>query len=548
MSRKLSRRDFLKTAAMGAVGVAAMGAMGVSAAEATPVTEGGLHSWEVVPDPIPESEITASYETEVLIVGGGYAGAATAASCCEQGLKVLMVEKSDKLHGNGIGGTGALGSRALDEYPDYSIDKPLNMARWVKTCGGRCRESLVAKYFRESERCMNWLLDLAEADGARCLITANASNSVVHREEHAYHWILGGGANSEYGMARGVPYLLLQHAQSFGEDNMIVHWNTAAKQLLQDEGGRVIGAVCETEDGYVKYLASKAVVLATGDISFNDEMMEYFAPIGNKTLAKLNGCQGDVGDGHLMGAWVGGAFQDAPWPTMMHPQAAAGFHGPFLFVNPEGKRFMNEATWVQGKCVGVIENGGAPYAWSVFDKNWPEYLLQSLPYGGGMFWDQFRMFGSSDQDAVDAFVKSINGGVENGSAYYKCADTLEELAEVIGVPQEQFLATIARYNEVVKGGEDLDFYKETPFLTPVEEGPFYACMVGAGLLVVVGGLHISDDFEVMTKDDEIIAGLYAVGNASGDLYAYDYPINIQGNSHGRCLCWGKLLGEHLATV
>ena len=64
-----------------------------------------------------------------------------------------------------------------------------------------------------------------------------------------------------------------------------------------------------------------------------------------------------------MAAWAGGAFQEGPWPTMMHPQAAATFHGPFLFVNPDGKRFMNEATWVQGKCLGVMYNGGADHAW-----------------------------------------------------------------------------------------------------------------------------------------------------------------------------------------
>ena len=32
------------------------------------------------------------------------------------------------------------------------------------------------------------------------------------------------------------------------------------------------------------------------------------------------------------------------------------------------------------------------------------------------------------------------------------------------------------------------------------------------------------------------------------MYAYDYPINVQGNSHGRCLVEGKCLGEQLAGV
>ncbi|MEG0303299.1 FAD-binding protein [Gordonibacter sp.] len=70
----------------------------------------------------------------------------------------------------------------------------------------------------------------------------------------------------------------------------------------------------------------------------------------------------------------------------------------------------------------------------------------------------------------------------------------------------------------------------------------------AGLLAVVGDIHVSDHFEVIDAEDRPVEGLYAIGNCSGDLYAYDYPINVQGNSHGRCLVGGKCLGEQLAGV
>lgn len=523
-------------------------AKGLATEKAAPAAA-GTHSWEVAPEPIPDSEITQTVETEVLVIGGGYSGVCTVASCAEQGLKVILVEKDDVLNGHGVGGTGAIDSRALAPYHEegYYIDKPLNMARWMKTCGGRCRESLVAKYFRESERCMNWLLDIAEANGTNCLITANASNSPVHKEEHSYHMLAGGPIFEEYGMALGTPYLLKKYAEEKGGENVQFIFNSPAEQLVKD-GDRIVGAVCKTEAGYVKYLASKGVVFATGDITRNDEMLEYFAPIGTKVMTRLCGDMGNTGDGINMACWVGAGLQDGPWPTMMHPQAAAGFHGPFLFVSPEGKRFMNEATWVQGKCVGIMEQAKSTYAWSIFDKNWPTDLLNSLPYGGGMFWDSFRMYGSSEQDAVDYFTGVVDGAIENGDPNYQKCDTLEELADAIGVPKEEFLATVERYNQMCEAGEDTDFYKETPFLTPIKEGPFYATKVGTGLLAVVGGIHISDNFEVLTKDDQVIPGLYAVGNVSGDMYAYDYPINIQGNSHGRCLCEGKLLGEYLANV
>jgi len=545
--RNISRRELLTGAALGAASVAALGMTGCAPQAST--SEGcsnseaaGSHSWEVKPAAI--TDVQETLDTEVLIIGGGYSGTCCAASAAENGLKVTLVEKDSVLNGHGVGGTGALASRALDQYPDYHIDKPINAERWIKTCGGRCRESLVAVYFRESERCMNWLLDISDADGAKCMITANASNQEVHKEEHSYHMITGGTIGGQHQMNDSAEYRFEAWAEKKGAEFV---FERPAVQLVQDASGKVTGAICQKKDGsYVQYNASKGVVLATGDISYNDEMMDYFAPVGNKVMTRLCGDTGNVGDGINMASWVGAALQDAPWPTMMHPQAGAFFHGPFMFVDDKGKRFMNEATWVQGKCVGVMYNAKQDHAWSVFDANWQTDLLNGLPYGGGMFWDSFRMFGSDYQDAVDYFAGVVEKGVTDTPQNYVKADTLDELAKKMGVDADGLKKSVERYNTMCAAGEDTDFNKEKIFLTPVKQGPFYGCKVGAGLLAVVGGIHISDDFEVLTADDEVIPGLYAIGNCSGDMYAYDYPINIQGNSHGRCLVEGKLLGEHLA--
>ncbi|MBQ9663316.1 MAG: FAD-dependent oxidoreductase [Oscillospiraceae bacterium] len=508
------------------------------------VATAGQHSWEVKPEPIPESEIVETVDTEILVIGGGYAGCATAARAAELGAKVILVEKSDTLHGNGVGGTGAVASKALDAF-DLKLDKVDSQKRWVKTCGGRCRESLVAKFHNTSEEAMNWMIDIAEASGAQALISENHSNDPVHKEDRTYHMFVGGSVIEEYGFAVFAPHLFRLHAEENGAQFV---YNSPAEQLVQDESGAVTGAICKTDAGYVKYNASKGVVLATGDISFNEEMMEYFAPIGNKVLAKLNGALGDTGDGINMACWAGAAVQDGPWPTMMHPQAASYWHGPFLFVTPEGKRYMNEATWVQGKCIGLVTQAKSPYSFSIFDSKYPEYVLQSLPSGGGMFWDNFRFIGSTFEDSVETTVSTIESGVENDPKNYFKADTLEELAEKIGVPTDALLATVEHYNELCDKGEDTDFYKDQVFLTPIKEGPFYATRVGAGLLAVVGGLHIDDNNQVCTANDEAIPGLFAVGNVSGDMYAVDYPINFMGNSHGRCLVGGYSVGTYLANL
>lgn len=173
----ITRRTLLKSAALGSAAVAALGATAALADEAPAAEDdalAGKHTWEVKPDPIPADQIVETIDTEVLVIGGGYSGTCCACNAAQNGAKVILVEKDDKLYGNGVGGTGAVGSRALDEA-GVVIDKPLEMERWVATCGNRCRESLVGKWFRESERCMNWLLDVAESDGASCMVTVAAA-------------------------------------------------------------------------------------------------------------------------------------------------------------------------------------------------------------------------------------------------------------------------------------------------------------------------------------------------------------------------------------
>ena len=80
------------------------------------------------------------------------------------------------------------------------------------------------------------------------------------------------------------------------------------------------------------------------------------------------------------------------------------------------------------------------------------------------------------------------------------------------------------------------------------KAPFYAAKVGIALLAVVGGLSVNTDLQVLNDKKQPIAGLYATGNTSGDLYAIDYPINMAGNSNGRCVIWGYMLGKTLAGV
>ena len=66
----------------------------------------------------------------------------------------------------------------------------------------------------------------------------------------------------------------------------------------------------------------------------------------------------------------------------------------------------------------------------------------------------------------------------------------------------------------------MDFHKRKEILTTIEKPPFYALKFGPALLVLPGGIEISEDFEVLDDDKKPIPGLYAIGNCSpGDAMA-----------------------------
>ncbi len=568
MENTLSRRNFLAGAAM--AGIAAAGVAAVAKADETaasaeadgtvtvssPVAGSNAWnapSWATKPEPIADDQIIETIETEVLILGAGNAGCSAACSAVENGCKVLVCEKTAQVNGRG-GVCGACNSRLNTEL-GCEIEPVAAQYRWNRTCGNRNNEALTTLWFKNSGPAMDWLLDKADQYGATYTIYAGyAGNAIIPEEPDAHSFGMGDfeiPAEAGYFVPTALVY---KSSLDQGAEYM---FEAPAVQLVQEESGRIAGAIVETVDGYKKILASKATILATGDIGGDEEMMDYYCEPRMKRLVRSDYSPVGVntGDGQKMGMWVGGVMQDGPLPTALHPQAYSMFHGPFMFVNKNGKRFFNEANWVQAKSLQMLDQPEAR-AWSIFDSNFGENTKDSLNYGGGMFWDTMSRSVTEEFDPQQ-IIDLVEGEAEAGASVtgedlgtvtaWKC-DTLEELADAIGVNKENFLAEVENYNAMCEAGEDTQFEKEACFLYPIVEPPFYATMTGPCMLAVVGGLKINTDLQVIDAEGNPIEGLYAIGNASGDLYSVDYPINMPGNSNGRCLTWGWLVGKTVAAL
>ena len=496
------------------------------------------YSWETPPKPIPESEIAETVKTEVLILGGGISGLAAGARCADMGLKVVCLDKNEKLRAL-AGQIAAVNSRVMAEK-GIVIDKKQLAADWLKMSGSRVQEDLLWLFLNRSAEGFHWMLDLA----GDCLEVGvyEAYKGLMFSEYPGTHHIFKKRDSTKYtNFGGGMLACEILQTEMLDKGGTLLR-GTQALYLEKNDAGRVTGCVAKCADGkYRRYEGSRAVVVATGDASEDPEMMEAFCPIGLRAPSKFPR-PGNTGDGQKMLYWAGAALDNPEWAPTIHALGGCGFQGFFLHVNRLGKRFMNEDTWMQAKSVRVLMQPGGDFAFSVFDSKYLDEMADRFSELGGQGMMPLSVVGDSfNRERMEMSMKRY---METGNAFV--ADTLEELAAKIEVPAENLVATVKRYNEIVASGDDVDFGKRTRLLTSIEKGPFYALKWGPQLLDVFGGAQVTTDLQVLGPDCNIIPGLYATGNAAGGMYAVDYPLLLNGNSYGRALAYAMQLGDVLS--
>ena len=161
------------------------------------------------------------------------------------------------------------------------------------------------------------------------------------------------------------------------------------------------------------------------------------------------------------------------FPLMMHPQHYAWQNLFYLFVNKDGKRFMNEDTYVQGRATSFMrQRDGVIY--SILPGDYMKHVEESMQYGGGLFWGIPRHEYGIDIDVEEGCQHFVNLAFKEGNAWQ--ADTIEELADMIDVDKEQFIKTFNEYNGYCHEKDDKQFGKRPELLYPMDQGPYIAFM------------------------------------------------------------------------
>ncbi len=485
------------------------------------------YSFLTSPPPIPEDEIKSTHDFDIVILGAGLGGLSAALRASELGARIAVLEKTASFNVRG-GHIGVANSKAWKAI-GYENNKADLVREWIAACGNRAREEQVWLFVNRSEEAMDWLIDKMAAHDMEAVLVGARYTGKSYTERYGAHLLMGP-------KKRGLPELAENMMADAKSDGAEFFFNTPGVRLEKD-GDRVAAVIGGEAGNYRRFTAKKGVLLATGDIHGDKEMLEAYCPMFLKIKnSQYNYPGANTGDGHKMGIWVGGVMEDSPFPTVMHPQGYTRMQQFFLYVNTRGERFMNEDTWCQAKSLNVLKQpGDVDYAFSIFDADYVNQLIEGMPYSGGLFNDNSAsIYGKPFTGEREMeFVKS---GLANG--LIKQADSFEELAKLIGVPIETFVDTVTRYNECAENGEDPDYGKRRELLFPIKKPPFYAAKFGPAMLVVTGGLYVDTDLRVVYSDFKPIPGLYAVGNVAGGLYGVDYPTIIPGNSHGRAITWG----------
>ena len=549
-----SRRSFLKGAALSALGVAAAGVIpaDVKAEEVKAEAICEHDAWLGQAPVIAESEIAETYTTDLLIIGAGNGGMMAASVAADNGIDFRVIEQNAT-----VGATrywyGAINS-AETKAAGVEVNTAALRSEISRYSSGKMDQRVLNVWINESAAMHDYVAPILTEAGMTCAFTAAGEKEVDNYTQYYYP-----ATEHFWGMQKKRNELFQERIEKKG---YYIDFNHSLVCLTKD-GDKVTGAIAQNVNTgkYVKFVANWATLLATGGYEGNPEMIEACAPIIPMCVTASSYYASNKGMGIKAGIWAG-AMKDIEAAPMIFDRGIVAngvdagyvtnekgekvFPGtvsqynpgtqPFLKVDRDGVRFMSESQPYNDASHAAARRKGGVYA-QIFDSNVCEDVQRFFTIG------------------CSAMTRSQGDGLlpntiepQVAAGLIQKADTLEELADKLGYTgkaKETFLATCARYNELYDMQEDVDFGKPAYRLSSLRNPPYYGLWLGGSLLCTMDSLWINEDMQVLTKDREVIEGLYATGNCAGTTFVDNYPELMPGFCLGRNLTFAKHVVDKL---
>ena len=504
---------------------------------------------------IAEKDIAKTVTTDILVIGCGTGGMFAVASAAENGGKVIGIDRFST--GTGIrGDLGAIDSRYQKEA-GTKIDKFDYIAMATRYAGGHVKQELIKLWADNSGETINWLGDRLKEHGIDLMNEAGDEGTFVRYKDfatgHSPQKVVGNDG-------KVMNEILYKYAESKGA--RFDYSTTMVK--LEKKNGRVTGCIARDGDGkYVRYIAKKGTVVATGGYARNYPMMQALQPWNLRVVSRTGAMPGATGSGIKACLWVGAKMDETHCAmkfdrAALKPDQKAGLDTvkagtakmfwmgsqPWLKVNSFGERFINESGTYENP-LHADEYNKDHCHYSIFDSNWVPYTKQFKMHGCSRLWP-FSNGAEPNHMYTEMRDKVLPSLVKDGFAFK--ADSIEELARKLGLPADQLKKTVDRYNKLAYKGVDEDFGKEKHRLTPVDKPPFYGVKNSGWLLCTLDGIVINKNLNACDENGDAIPGLYVIGNDSGSYFANEYPNLSTGMACGRTVTFGRVIGRNLAKA
>ena len=459
-----------------------------------------------------------TWDTDVLVVGGGGAGFSAAITAAQGGANVILIEKSSFLGGNTLMQGGAYNAvdpdaqsevvlteaqkNTLDSYLALSTDDPdLHFDQFPEWADVLTElQSDINSFYAENAgktagvdmpgfdsialhmwhiytgglRQMNdgtWVA--SDIDLARNLAESALGTFQWMRDDLGLEAPSGEGAGDTLYTVLGAMWprthvvetstQLIDDLKSVAEAaGVTIYTETAATGLLTDESGKVVGATAEKANGTkITINTTNGVVLASGGYCANPAMVkeydEYWGDdLSDHTLTTNVGT--NEGDGIVMAQAIGADTVGMEVAQLMPSSSPL-------------KGTMTDGAWGDASEQIWIDGEGNRFVDEYAERD--VLAKASLGLEDGIFYiiyagkagDDGLLKGASLDDTM--FGTTIQDMVDNGHVWY--GSTLAEVAEASATSaggaapaftEEALRNTIEKYNSYVEAQEDPDFHKE----------------------------------------------------------------------------------------
>ena len=522
----------------------------VEAAKAA-LTEAGLNpdDYMAKADKTANGE-TVSYDADVVVIGAGGAGMTAAMTAADAGQKVVILESQAMVGGNSARATGGMNAAKTVYQDENEFDQAAGVEKTLATAAEKYadNETITALAKTVSEQWAAYqanptgyfdsveLMELDTMVGGKGINDPELVKTLCEGTADAIDWLdengitlhnvssFGGASvkrihrpvNEEGKVVSVGAYmipLLQENCEKRGIDIVL---NTTVDTILTDANGAAVGVSGTDKDGNTVVVNAKSVILATGGFGANLDMVTQYKPeLAGFMTTNAAGAQGQ---GIEMATAIGAGTVDMD-QIQIHPTVEAntaaliteGLRGDgAILVNANGERFIDEVGTRDVVSAAEIAQPGS-YSWLIVD-----------------------------QAMVDAS-SVIQGYIKKG--YTKTGATYEELAKELDVDPAAFANTMETWNGYVEAKNDPDFGR-TSFANPLNNGPYYAIKVTAGVHHTMGGVTINSATEVLKEDGTVIPGLFAAGEVTGGVHGAN---RLGGTAVADFVVFGRIAGESAAN-